>query len=162
MIDQAARYHCLSPERIQAINNKKQTVEEWVHMLEQTPCEPGITFGDALRRSQNQEPRPTVDLPAAFLTLPDAVREEVLYRICYQGYLEREQKVIERTQLLDAIKIPADFDYTTIVSLRNESRQKLIAVRPLTLGQASRISGVNPSDIQVLMVAVKSKRAKES
>ena len=162
LIDQAARYHCLSPERIQAINNKKQTVEEWVHMLEQTPCEPGITFGDALRRSQNQEPRPTVDLPAAFLTLPDAVREEVLYRICYQGYLEREQKVIERTQLLDAIKIPADFDYTTIVSLRNESRQKLIAVRPLTLGQASRISGVNPSDIQVLMVAVKSKRAKES
>lgn len=162
LIDQAARYHCLSPERIQAINNKKQTVEEWVHTLEQAPCEPGITFGDALRRSQNQEPRPTVELPAAFLTLPDAVREEVLYRICYQGYLEREQKVIERTQLLDAIKIPADFDYTTLVSLRNESRQKLMAIRPLTLGQASRISGVNPSDIQVLMVAVKSKRAKES
>ncbi|MCQ2955713.1 MAG: tRNA uridine-5-carboxymethylaminomethyl(34) synthesis enzyme MnmG [Opitutales bacterium] len=161
LIDQAARYHCLSPERIQAIKHKKQTVEDWVRTLEQTPCEAGISFGDALRRSQNQEPKPTVDLPAAFLTLPDAVREEVLYRVCYQGYLEREQKVIERTQLLDSIKIPAEFDYTTVLSLRNESRQKLMAVRPLTLGQASRISGVNPSDIQVLMVAVKSKRAKE-
>lgn len=162
LIDQAARYRCLNPERIQAIYNKKQTIENWVHTLEQTPCEPGVTFGDALRRSHNQEPRPIVDLPAAFLALSDAVREEALYRVCYQGYLEREQKVIERTQLLDAIKIPADFDYTTVLSLRNESRQKLMAVRPLNLGQASRISGVNPSDIQVLMVAVKSKQAKKS
>lgn len=162
LIDQSARYRCLSPERIQAIYNKKQTIENWVHTLEQTSCEPGVTFGDALRRSHNQEPRPIVDLPAAFLALSDAVREEVLYRVCYQGYLEREQKVIERTQLLDAIKIPADFDYTTVLSLRNESRQKLMAVRPLNLGQASRISGVNPSDIQVLMVAVKSKQAKKS
>ena len=84
-----------------------------------------------------------------------AIQEEVLYRIRYKGYLERENKQIEKTKWLDAIKIAADFDYSQVHSLRNESRQKLEAIRPLTLGQASRISGVNPADIQILMVALK-------
>ena len=147
--------HTLSESRLQAIEHKRLSVEQWTENLEKTKCEPGQSFGDAIRREQSEESYVLPELPSEFLNLNVAIQEEVLYRIRYKGYLERENKQIEKTKWLDAIKIAANFDYSQVHSLRNESRQKLEAVRPLTLGQASRISGVNPADIQILMIALK-------
>lgn len=84
--------------------------------------------------------------------LPPAERAEVHYRVTYAGYLEREQRQVARLADVEKIKLPVDLDYATVRGLRAESRAKLAAARPVSLGQASRISGVNPADISVLMV----------
>lgn len=155
LYDKAKAFHCLSSARLNAIKEKRDTIQQWIEKLESTKCEPGLTFGDSIRREQSEETYTVAPLPEDFLKLSSEVREEVLYKIRYRGYLERENKQIEKTKWLDAIKIPADFDYQSVHGFRNESLQKLETIRPLTLGQASRISGVNPSDIQILMVALK-------
>jgi tRNA uridine 5-carboxymethylaminomethyl modification enzyme len=76
----------------------------------------------------------------------------VLYRCRYHGYLIREERQIGRLSELEHVKLPADLDYSRIRGLRNESVQKLSSFRPVTLGQAGRLSGVNPADIGILMV----------
>ena len=78
--------------------------------------------------------------------------EEVATVAKYEGYLTKQAQAIERTKKLDDKALPADADYLSIEGLRIEARQKLDKIRPLNLGQASRISGVSPADITVLMV----------
>ena len=73
----------------------------------------------------------------------------------FAGYIEREKKEAAKLEAIDSHFIPNDFDYTKIVGLRNEAREKLIYHRPDNLGQASRISGVSPADISILMVSLK-------
>ena len=79
------------------------------------------------------------------------------YRVIFKGYLEREQKHIEKLKNIDKIRLPEGFDFGKVKGLRSESLQKLIEIAPLTLGQASRISGVNPADISILMVYLEAK-----
>jgi tRNA uridine 5-carboxymethylaminomethyl modification enzyme len=85
-------------------------------------------------------------------SLSGAERSEVHYRVTYAGYLAREERQVARLSDVEKIKLSPDLDYSAIRGLRAESRAKLAAARPVTLGQASRISGVNPADISVLMV----------
>ena len=80
------------------------------------------------------------------------VIEQAETEIKYGGYIERERQVAAKLQRLENIAIPADFDYTTMQSLTIEARQKLMRIRPVTIGQASRIPGVSPADINVLLV----------
>jgi tRNA uridine 5-carboxymethylaminomethyl modification enzyme len=94
-------------------------------------------------------------LPEGFLTLPAAVREEVVYRVRYRGYREREMRQIEKMRHLENVRLPADLDYGAVAGLRAESRQKLALVRPATLAQAQRISGVGPADVSLLLVALR-------
>lgn len=84
--------------------------------------------------------------------LPVDVIEQVEIEIKYEGYIERQLKQVEHYKKMEKKKIPADIDYNDIGSLRLEARQKLIAYRPVSVGQASRISGVSPADISVLLV----------
>jgi len=77
--------------------------------------------------------------------------DEVMYRVSYQGYLQRELRQIAKMQEVERVRIPTDFDYDVIKGLRAECRQKLIQFKPDTLGRASRISGVNPADINILL-----------
>jgi len=155
LYEKAKCWHCLNENRLKAIHSKKQSVDKWVEILEFERAEQGQTLGDCIRREQSEKNYVLPRLPSDFLALCEAVKDEVLYRIRYKGYLEREKKQIEKTKWLDAIKISTEFDYKRVHGLRNESLQKLESIRPLTLGQASRISGVNPADIQILMVALK-------
>jgi tRNA uridine 5-carboxymethylaminomethyl modification enzyme len=78
----------------------------------------------------------------------------VSYRVIYSGYLAREQRQIARLSEVDKVKIPANFDYAGVRGLRAEGRAKLITLQPLTVAQASRISGVTPADISVLLLAL--------
>ncbi|MDI3533170.1 MAG: tRNA uridine 5-carboxymethylaminomethyl modification enzyme [Synergistaceae bacterium] len=84
--------------------------------------------------------------------------ERIEIEVKYEGYIERERRSCERMERLDGVNIPDDIDYASIPGLLSESRQKLASIRPRTLGQASRISGVTPADIQILSVAIASRR----
>lgn len=78
--------------------------------------------------------------------------EEAEILIKYEGYIQREQENAEKSQRLETLKIPADLDYNELLSLSSEAKQKLSAIRPVTIGHAKRVSGVSPSDIQVLLI----------
>ena len=90
--------------------------------------------------------------------LPDDVKEQVNINIKYAGYIEKQIKQVEAFKKMEVKKIPEDIDYNDINGLRNEARQKLISYAPVSIGQASRISGVSPADISVLLVYLKSRK----
>ncbi len=93
--------------------------------------------------------------------LPDEVAEQVNINIKYEGYLLRQKKQVESFKRLEKKRIPVDFDYDQVQSLRMEARQKLKIYQPSSIGQASRISGVSPADISVLLIAMESMKVIE-
>lgn len=97
-------------------------------------------------------------LPAELQECKQGVREEILYRVSYAGYLQREVRQVEKFSELEKIRIPSELDYSTIKGLRTECAQKLARFKPFTLGQASRISGLTPADISILLILIESKR----
>ena len=97
-------------------------------------------------------------MPPEFAKQPEQVKDEVIYRVAYQGYLDREHRHVQKVAQLDKMRIPPGFDFTSIRGLRRESTGKLVEIRPTTLGQASRISGVSPADISILMVRIEAGR----
>lgn len=149
--EKAAAFGLLSDERIGRIRHKIETVKYWCEMFEKLTIHGGI-IGDVLRKDISAVP---ADLPAKFLSLNEAVKDEIFYKVRYRGYLEREMRSIERMKNLENVSIPKEFDYDKVSGLRIEARQKLKIFRPLTLAQAERISGVNPADVSLLMVALK-------
>jgi tRNA uridine 5-carboxymethylaminomethyl modification enzyme len=80
--------------------------------------------------------------------------EQAEIKIKYESYFEKEQDIVDKMRKMEDKDINPDFDYSTLVSLSKEAREKLLKIKPRTLGQASRISGVSPSDISVLMVHI--------
>jgi len=84
--------------------------------------------------------------------LPAAVTEEVEIQIKYAGYLERQRKQVEDFKKEESRLLPGDLDYQRVTGLRLEARQKLSEIRPMSIGQAGRISGVSPADIAVLLI----------
>jgi tRNA uridine 5-carboxymethylaminomethyl modification enzyme len=84
--------------------------------------------------------------------IPDEVVESAEVMVKYSGYIEREKMVAEKIKRLEGLKIPADIEYSSLTSLSTEARQKLDRIRPVTIGQASRISGVSPSDVSILLL----------
>jgi len=95
------------------------------------------------------------DLPNRDESLSDEVVQQVEITVKYAGYIERQETEVARLKNLDDKTIPPDFDFSTVPSLRLEARQKLTKIRPQTVGQAGRISGVSPSDISILLVWLK-------
>ena len=84
--------------------------------------------------------------------LPEAVTQEVEIQVKYAGYLARQEKQVEVFRKEEATLLPPDIDYLSITGLRVEAREKLQAIRPVSIGQAGRISGVSPADIAVLLI----------
>jgi len=148
LINHSKKLQLLDDQRIKKIEDKLSLIQNWCERLEQERVN-GETYALHLRRSRSQ-----VDFPAELSQLSRAVRDEVHYRVVFKGYLERELKQIEKMRHIDHIRIPEHFDYTLVKGLRAESAEKLKAILPRTLGQASRISGVNPADISILMVSL--------
>ena len=163
LLDHAAEQGLLSPGRLERVRAKKAGVERWVENLETSRLQGGRgSLADAVRRSFTGG-HAMPPLPDAFMQENKALRDEVFYRVAYRGYLERELRQIEKLSHVEKIRIPEDFDFLNLRGLRKESAQKLAAVRPYSLGQASRISGVNPADISILMVALAARnRRKEA
>lgn len=86
--------------------------------------------------------------------LPEDVKEQVEIQTKYQGYIEKSNQQVERMKKMDGKKIPENIDYDDIGGIATEARDKLKEVKPLSVGQASRISGVNPADVSILLVYI--------
>jgi len=149
----AESFRLLSKSRLNAIKKKLLNVDHWVIELEDKKFDGKSTFGDFLRKGGGVD-----NLPNKFLELDEPARDEILYRIRYSGYLDRERRNVTKLAEAEKIKIPGDFSYVGIPGLRKESCEKLTRIRPTTLAQAGRISGVNPSDLSILMVYLAKKR----
>ncbi|MCR5033015.1 MAG: tRNA uridine-5-carboxymethylaminomethyl(34) synthesis enzyme MnmG [Lachnospiraceae bacterium] len=123
----------------------------FLESLGSEPLKTGCSLAELICR-----PELTYDLVAPLdperKDLPRAVREQVNIQIKYAGYISRQNKQVEQFSKLEGKKIPADLDYDAVDSLRLEARQKLKEFRPISIGQASRISGVTPADISMLLV----------
>jgi tRNA uridine 5-carboxymethylaminomethyl modification enzyme len=148
-----ARTHgVLSASRLERIEAKRSAIAQGIAFLENTRTHGG-SWADRIRREGQG-----IEFPPEVALAPLPVREEILYRIVYQGYLDRENRHVERLQDIEKVRIPADFDYSKLSGLRKESATKLAQLKPLTLGQASRMSGVNPTDISLILIALEAGR----
>ena len=159
----------VSRDRLDAVNAKYAAVAQEIQRLEHvgaagseelnalltargtTPVTDGCRLIDLLRRPQVSYADLRPFDPSA-PTLPQDVTEQVEITVKYEGYIRRQMREVEDFERLEQRTLPADLDYTAIQGLRLEAREKLNAVKPRNLGQASRISGVSPADIAVLMI----------
>ncbi len=155
LLHHARRYGLLSNSRLARIEAKRQRIQDWIKRLEETRTTGG-TWAEQIRRKRVGD-----ELPAELWAESAAIRDEVLYRVSYRGYLEREERQIEKLAGVESVRLRSDINYLEIKGLRKESALKLADVRPLTLGQAGRISGVNPADIGVLLIWLETQRAGE-
>ena len=146
LYEHASRLKLIHETRLQRIADKSRKIDQWTERLEKERSR-GSTYAEHIRRSRSQN-----DFPEELKLEPREIRDEVHYRIAFKGYLEREMKQVEKMRHIDHIRIPDDFNYLNVKGLRLESADKLSNIMPRTLGQASRISGVNPADISILMV----------
>ena len=166
------RLGLVPPEQLEAVRAKYAAVERECRRLEHTGAAPspeldaflarygetsvanGARLADLLRR-----PPISYEALAPFdpdrPELPKPVREAVEIAIKYQGYIDRQLRQVEEMKKLEDRRLPDTIDYTAIEGLRLEARQKLSRIRPKNLGQASRVSGVSPADVAVLMVYLK-------
>lgn len=159
----------ISQERYDWILKKEQLIQEEIHRIENliigankevqallesfgsVPLNKGISLAELIRRPElNYECLAPIDKERP--ELPEDVIEQVNINIKYDGYIKRQIKQVEQFKKLESKKIPEDFDYDDVNSLRIEARQKLKTYQPVNIGQASRISGVSPADISVLLV----------
>lgn len=126
-------------------------VQSLLEQYESTKLTSGITLAELMRRPElNYDCLAPIDHDRP--ELPADVTEQVNINIKYDGYIKRQQRQVEQFKKLEGKKIPEDICYDDIQSLRIEAKQKLNALRPASIGQASRISGVSPADISVLLV----------
>jgi tRNA uridine 5-carboxymethylaminomethyl modification enzyme len=151
----ATNQNLISTSRFGRIEAKRSQISTWVNRLEKERSAAGFgTWADGIRRNRVLAP-----LPTDFHQITAEVRDEVIYRIAYQGYLEREERQVAKLGHVERIQIPTGTDFTSLRGLRKEAALKLAEIRPLTLGQAGRISGVSPADVSVLMVWLQASRA---
>ncbi|MER3465200.1 MAG: tRNA uridine-5-carboxymethylaminomethyl(34) synthesis enzyme MnmG [Chitinophagaceae bacterium] len=161
-----------SQERMDKVIAKKKQVEEIKSLISQTALEPTEVndyfqsiASSAITEKQRLEKiilRPSVGLSDLIQQVPKVSQalgsfdaealEQAEIQVKYQVYIDKEKDLVERMRQLEDLEIPEHFDYQRIVSLGAEAREKLNRVKPSTLGQASRISGINPADVQILMV----------
>lgn len=131
-------------------------VQSLLESLNSTLLKSGTTIAELIRRPElNYKVLAPIDKERSELT--EDVCEQVEINIKYDGYIRRQMKQVEQFKKLEQKKLPEDIDYEDVGSLRIEARQKLEAYRPVSIGQASRISGVSPADISVLLVYLESK-----
>ncbi|HSU51440.1 MAG TPA: tRNA uridine-5-carboxymethylaminomethyl(34) synthesis enzyme MnmG [Segetibacter sp.] len=161
-----------SQERMEKVREKKDAVEKVKLLMREYGVEPEEM--NTYLAQKNSAPllqkqklsqlllRPNVELNDMVKASPkltellgevaDDVLEQAEIQVKYETYIDKERELVERMSQLEDLLIPDSFNYEKIISLSNEARQKFNKIRPRTLGQASRISGVNPSDVQILMV----------
>ena len=163
------RVSLINDERYNRFLDKKEKVEKEILRLKNTVIKPtekvnsllekyntsristGVKLADLLKRPElnyNKLAEIDIDRP----NLPKQVTDEVGIQVKYEGYINLEQEQVEKFKKLEYKKLPEDIDYEDIKGLRLEARQKLNKVKPVSVGQASRISGVSPADISVLLI----------
>ena len=131
-----------------------EKVQEVLKSYGSTPLNSGTTLAELIRRPELSYDK-LADIDENRPDLPYDVEEQVNINIKYDGYIRRQMRQVEQFKKLENKKIPDNIDYNQIKSLRIEAKQKLSQIRPASIGQASRISGVSPADVSVLLVYLK-------
>ena len=167
------RVGLIGEERYQKFLKKKKMIEEETKRVEEaniganakvqqflefhgsTPLKSSATVGELIRRPELSY-QMLKDIDENRPDLPEAVQEEVNINIKYDGYIRRQLNQVAQFKKLEEKRIPETIDYNKVPSLRTEARQKLAQIQPISIGQASRISGVSPADISVLLVYLES------
>ncbi|PEB80974.1 tRNA uridine-5-carboxymethylaminomethyl(34) synthesis enzyme MnmG [Bacillus cereus] len=141
-------------ERLGSIIIKpRPEVQELIRSIGGSELKDGIRASDLLRRPEVTYEHIHLLVPSE-VALSDEITEQVEIQTKYEGYIEKSLQQVDRMKKMENKKIPVDIDYDAISSLASEARQKLKDVRPLSMGQASRISGVNPADVSILLVYI--------
>ena len=166
------RVGLISEERYNKFQQKLKMIDEEIKRLEKTvippktansvleqynstPIKTGIKLAELIRRPElNYEKTAPMDENRP--ELPEAVWEQAEIKLKYEGYIKRQMSEVEQFSKMESKLLPQDQDYSEIYGLRLEARQKLNKIKPKSLGQASRISGVSPSDISVLIIWLES------
>lgn len=167
----------ISEKRYNEFRNKKRMIEEEINRLKKTTIKPtdavnqllrkfnsssidtGVKLADLLKRTEiTYEILQPIDIERE--DLPNEVKEEVEIQIKYEGYIKLQEEQVEKFKKLENKVIPEKIRYDEIKGLRLEARQKLDKVKPISVGQASRISGVSPADILVLLVYLEQMKGK--
>ena len=166
----------INDERWQRFQEKQRLIKEETYRLENTRIKPSeevnkifaeygeemklsYTLAELIKRPNlNYEAIKKIDSQAQELELSKEVCDNVEVNLKYSGYIERQNSQIEQADKFERIKIPEDIDYKEIIQLSKESIERLSKIRPATLAQASRIGGVNPADISILMVILEARR----
>ncbi len=172
LTEMSYRLGLASQDRMDAVMRKRDGVAEIRTTLSGLQLEPAelnpyfnkINSASVSEKQKAQKVllRPDVELHEMITQLPTVAAalsnydadtiEQASIQVKYDVYIEKERELVKRMSQLEELEIPASFDYKKIASLGNEAREKLARIKPRTLGQASRISGINPSDVQILMV----------
>ena len=172
LMEEGKRCGLLSAERYEMLTEMKNAIEEEIKRVRSktippseklneilvkmgtSPVKTGVKLADLIRRPQlSYEALREID--DTYLTLDKTVKTEAEVMLKYDGYIARQIEDAERMERLESRALPSDVNYEEIKGLRLEARQKLNKVRPVNIGQASRISGVSPADISVLMIWLK-------
>ncbi|KAA0546022.1 tRNA uridine-5-carboxymethylaminomethyl(34) synthesis enzyme MnmG [Bacillus sp. BGMRC 2118] len=135
----------------QIIIKPTQQVQQIIKDAGGSELKDGIRASDLLKRPEMTYQHINEIVPSE-VELHSEIAEQVEIQVKYEGYIEKSLQQVERMKKMDTKKIPENIDYDAISSIANEARQKLKEVRPLSVGQASRVSGVNPSDISILLI----------
>ena len=142
-------------ERVEHMNvGTSEKVQQVLESFGSTPLNSGTTLAELIRRPELSYDK-LADIDEKRPELPYDVEEQVNINIKYDGYIRRQMRQVEQFKKLENKKIPENINYDEIQSLRIEAKQKLNAIRPASIGQASRISGVSPADVSVLLVYLK-------
>jgi tRNA uridine 5-carboxymethylaminomethyl modification enzyme len=111
-----------------------------------------MTATEYIEDNDSDKPEGVFELEHSLPVLTAAVAEEVELQVKYESYVRKQEQIVHRTRRMEEHQIPETIDYTAVQHLRNQARQKLIRTRPSTIGQASRVEGVTPADIAMLMI----------
>ena len=171
---------CLSAQHWQVFNDKRESLERQQQRLKSSYIQPGevnaeteekilgkklkheYSMYELLRRPEvnfeNLQQISTHDLS----DIPAEVSEQIEIQAKYAGYIERQNSEVEKLSQQEEVRLPPDMNYMAISGLSNEAKQKLMEIKPLSIGQAARISGITPSSISLLLVHLKSKPSRKS
>ena len=172
LTEKSFRIGLASQERMSAVIKKKNEIREILEILDSVKLEPAeinkyLEINSSaliVERAKISQLllRPQVNLKGLMDTVPEVKKrfsefskealQQAEIQTKYQVYIQKEEDMVKKLSMLEEQKIPSSFNYEKVASLSNEARQKFQKIKPLTLGQASRISGVSPSDVQILMV----------
>lgn len=164
--------------RWQRFTQKREAIEAALNLLKETIVNPNqetlqLLAGAGIREIKNSQrlydllrrPEVSYDLLQPLFSLPllpEEVKQQVETAITYDGYIQKQREQVARMEKLENKKIPAELDYEDVPNLRDEAREKLQLVKPMSLGQAGRISGVSPADVSVLMIYLEQRQRMEA
>lgn len=175
LTEKGSRVGLVDEKRYRRFMDKKNMVMEERQRLERTILPVTAELINILRRKESAPPQQSVsmatllrrpeityrdllEIPIEHPDLPEEVQEEVEIEIKYEGYIKKQMALVEKFERLENRKIPGDMDYLKMKGLSREAAQKLDKIKPSSIGQASRISGVSPADISVLLIQLEQKR----